>query len=717
MAQQVTITARGLFLGQNDLGAVPDGALGQADNCVISKDGIVETRRGLANVATKALARLFQFKNYLVGWAATNVLSRSSDNGATWTDYSGTYPAPVSPFRAAEMNGNLYFTSSTGPYRFDRFPGSPVPAGIPPGLDIQPTLGAAGTAVPPGNQVAYRIVWGKRDANGNLLLGAPSGRGIVTQPAPYVIAIGNLARVTNVVTATLSAGITNVFRVGESVTLSPGEASFAAGVKTLTAVTATTFSYAEAAADATSTVAETFTGPSRDITVTATIARNLPSGAFYQVYRSPGSGLETQTPDDNLGLVYEGTPPTSKTLTQLARASGTTVTATTSTDHGYSTGMVVTVPSPARSGTYVAVGEAVAGVGRVLYTTAGTSWNNTSIAGPNVYNGVVWNGSIFCAVTSSSAGVGGAATSPDGITWMGRNIPGTDTYRGITWNGSIFCTVGAAAAGVGGVATSPDGITWTVRNVPGTGTYRGIAWNGSVFAIVGDSAACSSSTDGITWTNRTLPAGNYYSVAWNGSLFAAVGAAGKCATSPDGITWTARTIPTGAWHGIAWNGSIFAAVGGGVSDGVAATSVDGITWISRTIPGISYNGVGWSGDQFMAIGGIPPGGTASVAMSPDGIVWTDRSPFSLALLAVAFTGTVFGSGDKVILSAPTTTTFTYTQWGNNGTVGGLSQTLTPLDLSFTDSIPSAFIGAALYTNPNEPAGHPRGLRPPGGLGV
>src|SRR5574341_1034981 len=248
MAQQVTITARGLFLGQNDLGAVPDGALGQADNCVISKDGIVETRRGLANVATKALARLFQFKNYLVGWAATNVLSRSSDNGATWTDYSGTYPAPVSPVRAAEMNGNLYFTTSTGPYRLDSFTGTPEPAGIPPGLDIQPTLGAAGTAVPPGNQVAYRIVWGKRDANGNLLLGAPSGRGIVTQPAPYVIAIGNLARVTNVVTATLSAGITNVFRVGESVTLSPGEASFAAGVKTLTAVTATTFSYAEAAA-------------------------------------------------------------------------------------------------------------------------------------------------------------------------------------------------------------------------------------------------------------------------------------------------------------------------------------------------------------------------------------------------------------------------------------------------------------------------------------
>lgn len=75
--------------------------------------------------------------------------------------------------------------------------------------------------------------------------------------AAFVIANPNLTRVGTVVTATIAAGHNLV--PGQTVTLAPGEANFAAGVKTITAVTASTFSYSEAGAAASSTVPETFT--------------------------------------------------------------------------------------------------------------------------------------------------------------------------------------------------------------------------------------------------------------------------------------------------------------------------------------------------------------------------------------------------------------------------------------------------------------------------
>jgi hypothetical protein len=673
--QQVTVTARGLFLGQNDLGAVPDGALGQADNCVISKDGIVETRRGLANIATKVLTRLLAFKTYLIGWAADpiNILSRSSDKGQTWIDYAGTYPASGSkdgPIHSAEMNGNLYFTSSTGIQRLDSFTGTPEPAGIPGGLDIQADLGAAGTAVPPGNQVAYRVVWGKRDANGNLLLGAPSGRGIVTHPAPYVITIGNLVRAAGVVTATLSAGVLNVLRISESVTLSPGEANFAGGPKTVTGVTPTTFTYTEAGTATSNTAAQTFTGPARDITVTTTIPRGLPSGAFFQVSRSPNSGLETQVPDDNLGLVYEGTPPSTSTLSQLSRASGTTVTATTTANHGYAAGMIVQVPGSAGSGTFAVAGQNVAAT-----SPDATTWTGRTIPAGTYYTGCVWNGTVFAAAGNSVA-----ASSPDGITWTSRTI-GAGFYYAAAWNGTVFVAIGTVGA------TSPDGITWTTRTIPAA-TYQGVAWNGTSFAAVGN-AVVATSPDGITWTAGTMAAGNYYAVRWNGTVFAAVGV-NVAATSPDGITWTARTIPAGTYYGVDWNGSLFSAVG----LNVAATSPDGITWTVQTIPAGQYNGVAWSGNVFVATG-------ASVAAtSTNGGSWTAKTIPAGNYYRPAISGAFFADGQKTIVGTPTGATFTYTEWGNNGTVAS-TQTITPLSAAFSDSIPSGFIGAALYTNPNQ----------------
>lgn len=174
MPSKVTVKATGLCLQGNDM-ALPEGALSQAENVVITRDNIVETRRGYTICGTKALARLFPFKEYLVGWAA-GVLSTSAD-GATWLNYSGTLSAlPDAPVRVAEASSDLFLTSSDGVKRLDAIAGTPEAAGVPAALDPWTSMITAGFAVQPGNQVAYRVVWGKRDASGRLILGSPSGR-------------------------------------------------------------------------------------------------------------------------------------------------------------------------------------------------------------------------------------------------------------------------------------------------------------------------------------------------------------------------------------------------------------------------------------------------------------------------------------------------------------------------------------------------------------
>ena len=46
MAQQVVLKARGLYTFQNQLSEIPEGALLEALNCIIDRNGIIQKRRG-----------------------------------------------------------------------------------------------------------------------------------------------------------------------------------------------------------------------------------------------------------------------------------------------------------------------------------------------------------------------------------------------------------------------------------------------------------------------------------------------------------------------------------------------------------------------------------------------------------------------------------------------------------------------------------------------
>lgn len=181
MPQTQTYAARGLYTNPNNLSEVPDGAFSRADDAVIRRDGIVETRRGFAPASGTVGASgdrfrsLSDFAGTLVGHTSAGTLARF--DGSAWTAYSGTYTAPDSRrMRFLQTGKSLYFTTSAGVYRLDETTGTPMAAGVPQAVTGTVALTGASGFLADNSQTAYRFVWGYRNANNRVILGTPSGR-------------------------------------------------------------------------------------------------------------------------------------------------------------------------------------------------------------------------------------------------------------------------------------------------------------------------------------------------------------------------------------------------------------------------------------------------------------------------------------------------------------------------------------------------------------
>jgi hypothetical protein len=177
------LSAKGLHTDENQIGSVEDGSLKQADNVIIDREAIIQSRRGLDRVAgtfsdSSTANKLYHYQAVLFAQTSSGKLWKQS--GGAWTQVGATtYPQPDSANRTrfAEAQGNLYFTSAAGVYRLEGPSGTPVSAGIPKALDA--TAGGnplVAGFLANGAQVAYRVVWKYVDGNGVVYLGAPSGR-------------------------------------------------------------------------------------------------------------------------------------------------------------------------------------------------------------------------------------------------------------------------------------------------------------------------------------------------------------------------------------------------------------------------------------------------------------------------------------------------------------------------------------------------------------
>ena len=142
----------GLFTSPSALSSVPEGAMLRANNVVMGRPGLIETRRGFERLAgafpnAAGVQSWKDFAGGIVGWGGGTLASLNTSTGV-WTAYSGTYLVPPGATRVqfAESASCLFFTTSKGLYRLDTLTSTPVPSGVPQALDGTAAVTGAGSA-------------------------------------------------------------------------------------------------------------------------------------------------------------------------------------------------------------------------------------------------------------------------------------------------------------------------------------------------------------------------------------------------------------------------------------------------------------------------------------------------------------------------------------------------------------------------------------------
>lgn len=155
----------------------PPGSMTVANNVVIDKPNVADTRRGFkqfGTTLTTPIYKLFSFQDRLLSHHVTT-LSYDSTGDGDWVDYAGTFDAITGTrIKSAQANQNFYFTTDNGIYKIDELTNDPYVAGGIAALDVTVVINGASGFLSNNSQCAYRITWVYEDANGNLIEGSPS---------------------------------------------------------------------------------------------------------------------------------------------------------------------------------------------------------------------------------------------------------------------------------------------------------------------------------------------------------------------------------------------------------------------------------------------------------------------------------------------------------------------------------------------------------------
>ena len=180
--QVLNLSFAGIYSNTNNLNdQTINGGLLKADNIVIDQPNVAKSRRGQKkyNVNADPIRSLATYRSNLVAFTDSDLMV--DDGSGTYTTLSSTVksPLPSKKFHYVESNKNFYYCDENGVFKLDSLTSSPKLAGVPQALQISSlTSVASGTAVENLKQVAYRVLFGYKDLNNNLILGAPSDRKI-----------------------------------------------------------------------------------------------------------------------------------------------------------------------------------------------------------------------------------------------------------------------------------------------------------------------------------------------------------------------------------------------------------------------------------------------------------------------------------------------------------------------------------------------------------
>ena len=195
MSQQLVLKARGIVTHPNALSATPEGSLAEALNVVIDRNEVIEPRRGFFQygntfgLPSDLTKQLIQYKDTVIRHVL-NKIQFDSDYQGQFLDFNGTETIDEVEngirLKYIEANGNLYMATAEGVKKLsarnqtDFFYEQVQQAGGVKALDITATSDYSSEGFLSANsKVAYKVVWGIKDLNENLILGSPSARSVV----------------------------------------------------------------------------------------------------------------------------------------------------------------------------------------------------------------------------------------------------------------------------------------------------------------------------------------------------------------------------------------------------------------------------------------------------------------------------------------------------------------------------------------------------------
>ncbi len=221
MTESLSLKAKGLSRYADPLSVRAPGSLNTADNVVIDQEGLFSPRRGferLDGTLTNGQAKdILPFFNKILVYspnspATTNGLKYYNEPAGSYTDYTG-FSSTDAHIKYAEMNGNLYVTSSNGVYKLESPTSSSLTkAGMPEALYFTATAESTGNSVTASKVVAYKTLWGLKDGNGNLVLGPPSNAVAFTQ-GPVAKDVGLTIPIPGDIAAASPAALANAYFV------------------------------------------------------------------------------------------------------------------------------------------------------------------------------------------------------------------------------------------------------------------------------------------------------------------------------------------------------------------------------------------------------------------------------------------------------------------------------------------------------------------------
>jgi hypothetical protein len=315
VSNRPAIGLRGLNNSDNPL-SLPPGTLTRADNVLFRNNNTVEPMPG-ENYYLDPHAD--QVLNLFTRWGGNDAPILHLDNDtlvtATGAAFAGAFTEVLAQrvrMKFAEARKNLYFTALEGVHFLYDSAQDPVLAGVPraPDLDFvnsELTGNPDAGWMEADSQVAARSLFGIKDGNGNLKLGAPSGRLVITNPANQTLVAGALVRTGgNTVTVALPAG--HGYRVGDIfvLTLAPVDANFANGNKTIVTVGSTSVTYTEAGANVASANGGNISSGAKNVLWRINLPPDVTTSHFFRLYRGATSATAASPPNDEMFLVFEG---------------------------------------------------------------------------------------------------------------------------------------------------------------------------------------------------------------------------------------------------------------------------------------------------------------------------------------------------------------------------------------------------------------------------